>query len=1000
MATLPVIQVKGLAPADNQLSAVPSGGLVEASNCIIRFRDVLEPRRGQKFLGQTDGSATAKEFGVDGDTSEAAAFFEGSLLIHYDGKLSKEDVGGFTDFAGAYEAHDGRRLRLLISGRSLYLNAADGLRVLEAIDGDVAQAGVAKPTLLAHVVPAVSTYERGPAGPHLDRTNCAYRAVWARLDAHGRLQVSAVSQRIVVRNDPLAIAIGGLVRAGSTVTATYTGSPAPVVGATVAIALPPGGTADANFAVGDKVVTGVGSGTFTYTEAGSAVASTEAYEAYLGARTNLVEVGMPEGLQADAFCMLYRSLFTDPAASAPLDLPDDELFQVAEVAVFSPLQAAAGAISYTAPTDTFATVAHVGHGLQEGQRIAFSPGDSNLPAGTVYTVLSIVDADTFTFNSGPYASNWTNAALQAISAAGSIVVTDRQPEELAGTPLYTNPNTGDGIGSSNERPPLAKDMCEWQERVWFLNTTDRHRFALQMLGVGSPDGVQSGDVLTIDGRTYTAGTTGATAAGYFLLESDGTPSQNVIATAHALCRAINLDEDARVTAVYESAENDTPGKIRLEEKEIGGAAFTVYASRPASWFPALTDSSVGAKESKNDRRRNGLSYSKMGQPEAVPLLNFLPVGADVEGLRVIPLRDKLFVFPEHGGIYTVSGAFPFRVDILDGTTWLLASESAVVHGNQIFALTNQGVVAISDSGVRVVSKGIEDELLDLTQHAPTLTKVRDLAFGVSLETERQYQLWLPEASDATCCTKAYAYNSLLNTWTPLEAARTWGLVEAASDTLYMGDGDANTVRVERRTGSTADYADEVLARTVVSASGAVVELDDVTGLEAGDLLRQSDAVSSHIDSIDTDAGTVTTRTEEAFAAGACTVLRAISHRVKGVPLVPSGPSILKQWREVTFHFRKLFGRAYSALFDTEKVPAESTAAFPTGRTEGYGMQPWGETPYGDEDNGARNVRIGIPREHADGTQLRVGFSVREAHSHWQMNGYSVEYEGGSERNSR
>lgn len=995
MATLPVIQVKGLAPADNQLSAVPSGGLVEASNCVIRFRDVLEPKRGQKFLGQTDDSATAKEFGVDGDTSEAAAFFEGSLLVHYDGKLAREDVASFVDFA-TIAAHDGRRLRLLASGRSLYLNAADGLRVLEDVAGDVAQAGVAKPTLLAHVVPSVSTYERGPAGPHLDRTNCAYRAVWARLDAHGRLQVSAVSQRIVVRNDPLAIAVGGLVRAGSTVTATYTGSPAPEMGATVELALPPGGTADANFAVGDKVVTGVGSGTFTYTEAGSAVASTEAYEAYLGARTNLIEVGMPSGLQADAFCMLYRSLFTDPAASAPFDLPDDELFQVAEVPAFV---VKTGDVAYASTSDSFATVACVGHGFQEGQELTFTPGNSDL---TTHTVSSVVDADTFRIGLGPLGYTFT-LTNQTISTSGNRVIADRQPEELAGTPLYTNPNTGDGIGSSNERPPLAKDMCEWQERVWFLNTTDRHRLSLQMLGVGSPDGVQNGDTITITGSVivnFTASTSFGTTQDYFNVKTDGTPSQNVAHTALQLCRAINLNDSSPCYAFYESAENDVPGKIRLEEKAIGGAAFTVHASRPASWFPALTDSSAGAKESKNDRRYNGLSYSKMGQPEAVPLLNFLPVGPDVEGLRVIPLRDKLFVFPEHGGIYTVSGSFPFRVDLLDGTTWLLAPESAVVHGNQIFALTNQGVVAISDSGVRVVSKGIEDELLALTQDAAILAKVRTLAFGVSLETERQYQLWLPESAAAACCTKAYAYNSLLNTWTPLEASRTWGLVEATSDTLYMGDGDTNAVRVERKTGTSADYADEVLARTVVSASGAVVTLNDVTGLEAGDLLRQSGSVSSHIDSIDTTAGTVTTRSEEAFAAGACTVLRAISHRVKGVPLVPAGPSILKQWREVTFHFRRLFGRAYAALFDTEKVPAESTADFPTGRTEGYGMQPWGETPYGDEDYGARNVRIGIPREHADSTQLRVGFSVREAQSHWQLNGYSVEYENGSERNSR
>lgn len=975
MATLPVIQNKGLQPADNQL-VVPLGSMVEALNCIIRFRDVLEPRRGQRLIGQTPTSASFRAFGASSSRSNEGAFFESSLLVHYGSGTLTKDIGTtFLDYAGTLEPPDAARLRMkfLVAARSLWLPTKSGVAVLETSDVAAADsAGVPKPISLR-----VEDAIRSASGVHPNKANCAYRAVWGRRDAHGRLQLSAVSQRVEVRNDSLKVAIGGMSRASSTVTVNYTGGPIPVVGDTVTMQAV--GTADANFPAGAKTVATSNSTQFTYTESGTATTSTTAYEALLGAKSNHVEVGRPSGLNASSFCMLYRTLFTTAEGVSA----DDEFFQVGEVPIPPAKTAAAGGLS---SAGTKVTVTIAGHGYLLGQRINMTPGEANFPAGE-YFVEALIDANTFRIV-GTAEITATSTAAQTFTPVRNLVICDRQPESLLGGPLYTNPNTGDGIEASNERPPIAKDLCEWQGRVWYLNTTDKHRFSLQMLGVGSPDGVQSGDTIVIGGRTYTAG--GSTAApGPFPIITTRTPAQNVEATARYLCDAINRDDSSPVYAYYSSAVNETPGKILLEERGIGGASFALHASRPASWFPVLPTSNNGSAVSRNDRRKNGLSYSRRGQPEAVPLTNFLSVGPDVEGLRVIPLRDKLFVFPEHGGIYTVSGEFPFRVDLLDGTTWLLAPDSAVVHANQIFALTNQGVCAISDAGVRVVSKGIEDALLELMTSAPAA--VKRYAFGVSSETDRQFQLWLPSSPSETSCTQAFVYNSLLGVWTRWTGNRTWGRVNPSEDVLYLGDGSANTVRVERKTGSQADFAEESLARNISAVSSTSITLDSTAGLAAGDMLWQSSSVRALITTI--NSGTVVTVAFAApFSTGSVLVHRAIECRAKFAPFAPAGPSIRKLFRDCTFHFRRLAARLATALFDTEISSSEASVALTT--RGGYGT-----TTFTGSAN-PRNERVGISREHADATQLRVGLRVREAWAQWALNGVSVEYEVGSERNSR
>jgi hypothetical protein len=49
--------------------------------------------------------------------------------------------------------------------------------------------------------------------------------------------------------------------------------------------------------------------------------------------------------------------------------------------------------------------------------------------------------------------------------------------------LYTNPNTGEGILQSNERPPLAKDISLFRNSLFYANTKSVHRRTVNLLSV-------------------------------------------------------------------------------------------------------------------------------------------------------------------------------------------------------------------------------------------------------------------------------------------------------------------------------------------------------------------------------------------------------------------------------------------------------------------------------------------------------------------------------------
>lgn len=396
---------------------------------------------------------------------------------------------------------------------------------------------------------------------------------------------------------------------------------------------------------------------------------------------------------------------------------------------------------------------------------------------------------------------------------GYIDLVDVTGDEFRGASLYTNPSQ-EGILASNTPPPKAQDIALFKGSLFFANTEQPQSLTLAILAVGGTGGIQNGDTLNMAGETYTA-TTGAVGAFQYGLVTSGTTSQNIERTALNLVNSINLNS-AELYAFYVSGESDIPGRVLIQRRLLTGATFQPFVGTGdvrTCWEPQLPETAASAGViSSADDFDNGLYWSKTDEPDSVPLLNYVLVGrGDSPIRRIVPLRDALIIL-KTDGIYRLTGDGPtnWRVDILDGTVRTIAPDSAVALGNQVYALTDQGVVSISESGVSIVSRAIEKSLLDDIA-AAGLDRVRLSCFGAAYESDRKYLLFLP-ASNALG-TQAYTYNYVTQAWTRWTSPGSGdasAIVAPLDDRLYLCSKTSSTTAAvyrERKARTSADYQD-------------------------------------------------------------------------------------------------------------------------------------------------------------------------------------------------
>lgn len=337
------------------------------------------------------------------------------------------------------------------------------------------------------------------------------------------------------------------------------------------------------------------------------------------------------------------------------------------------------------------------------------------------------------------------------------------------------------------------------------------------------------------------------ALNHVLLSAAASPAQQIDETARSLVNIINRNAAETVYAFYISGVSDLPGQILLEVKDIGINSFSVTSNSAAtggSFNPSLPPyPGAAAVTGEAETKPNRIYFAKLQQPEAVPLLNFLDVGPEDKAIsRILALRESLFILKEDG-IYRLTGIDGnYSVDLFDESTKIIAPDSAVVLNNQIYCLTNQGVVAISDTGVSIISAQIDGTIQLYTSAA---YDYKLTTFGISYETDRAYLLFMPTNPQDTVATVAFRYNTQTNTFTTFDMSKTCGLVNPGDDKLYLGTSDTNYIERERKQYNRKDYADRDFDLIIPSQSvnGTVLRLSSSTEIDIGDAVVQNQYVT-------------------------------------------------------------------------------------------------------------------------------------------------------------
>lgn len=345
-----------------------------------------------------------------------------------------------------------------------------------------------------------------------------------------------------------------------------------------------------------------------------------------------------------------------------------------------------------------------------------------------------------------------------------------------------------------------------------------------------------------------------------------TPAQQIDAVARSLIRVMNQNPQGGIDAQYLSSNTTLPGQISFEAIETSLIPFYLTSSAPigADFDPALPPTGVAATAetvmSDNQARPNRLYFSKIQEPDAVPQVNYQEIGQeDYPILRILPLRDSLFVLKEDG-VFRLYGTDPtnFTVYLFDSSAKLLASDTAQVLNNQVFMFTNQGVVTVSDTGVSVISRPIEGSLLPVNLYPNFNT----LSFGVSYESDRSYHLWVQNVSTDTTATICYRYNTFTTTWVDWPISKACGVVVPDTNIMYLGPTDTNFIEQERKSYTRFDQADRDYTQTVPvgGVNGTVLSLGSIFEAEPGDALVQTQYLTVGdfnrlINKLDIDPGT-------------------------------------------------------------------------------------------------------------------------------------------------
>lgn len=753
--------------------------------------------------------------------------------------------------------------RAVASNKNIYFTTDNGVLKLEREDLPVLEAGIPPGLdlqgILGQSSGAVNT------GPILTNGQVAYRIVFGRRDANNNLVLGAPSEAVVLRNNLLVLTSGlsyNTVTNVLTVTSTAHGL---ITGNSIYLYNVVFDPTSVTLANNTQIsVTFVDANTFTIdlddVMVTTAIVNVTALSYGIAKTARLTFTIPSEILSTEYIYQVYRS----PQSGSPAILPEPRYKQVEEANLTS-AQVLAGFVDLFDELDDALISGNAElytNPTQEGelQANARPPRAEDVALFKGYVFYANI-AQFRTLDLAIVAPNLiSNSNVLTIGAAQYVfrgnatnqpVGNDRTTSSATWTlGVATVTQTAHGFSTGDTINVLSSSFL-LAVGVATITVTGANTFTFASATGGASGTVEYEGLADISGRRLVR------LSIVFAGPTSPTLSEAIALTARALLKAINRNAASTVYAQYVSAPDAAPGKLFLLAKDVNAVSYavTVSASGASQAFIPDVPTSGTTVSDTQDSAPNQLAIAKLQEPEAVPLTDTIAIGSESAAiLRIAPLRDSLIILKEDG-VFRLNGDSKanFSVTALDNTVICVARRSMAVLNNSVYALTNQGVVQITDSSVPIISRPIEP----LFSSIIGLSALEDVTSGVGYESERLYLLSTVQPNTpVTEPNVTYCYNYLTDSWTTWRGDAVVFLgahLGSEDDKLYFVQGN-NTryLHKERKNQNKVDFTGQDFATPVIAAqvatAVAILGTANVTcttteahGFAVGDLLTVSRA---------------------------------------------------------------------------------------------------------------------------------------------------------------
>lgn len=374
---------------------------------------------------------------------------------------------------------------------------------------------------------------------------------------------------------------------------------------------------------------------------------------------------------------------------------------------------------------------------------------------------------------------------------------------------------GGAPGTSSGGIPLLTKVTAFDEGAQTITLSQAPS------GSGS---IKAGDIVTVGTVSIYCYTSESLALQRFKQSTDADPATRCYETSLSLARVIAYNaESCSATAIKDELIGSGDGTfLVLEDDPVDNNLTLTCTSRGGAFVPDIT-ASYDVQDKVRTVRPGGIAWSAIDEPEAWPPLQSSPVG-DVERkvLALTPLDNALLVWKDDG-LFRVTGTPPQGVAIDEVTASsdcplrLVSPQCTAVLGGAAYGWTDQGIVEVTEGGIRrVISDAISDVLRSAQLDLPRGNTDSQRGYWMRAHSRRGLIiLSLADASDDEYGSEQYVWSRATGAWSRWTRADRCMVYDAAEDRMLAcpaANGTATIALYERTDeGAAASYVDAIVA---------------------------------------------------------------------------------------------------------------------------------------------------------------------------------------------